>query len=219
MFVNSNERKLRLSSWLKSNQRREFSSNLKLQKFLFFYEVFSKMEGEEDYDFNYLRAYPNGPVFSNVYGDYNYQSTAFWHALDKIASSPIENVDEKRAKLSGFLVKILNEEELSDLTHEFDAWNKYESAINRGEKNITINEDDFTDHDFHLLEMLKNMYPNELINNTEVISILDKNFLLSKEDFTKLTEEQRTAFLTLADEDLHNPVYIDITEQGVMLVD
>jgi len=219
MYVNSNERKLKLSSWLKSNQRSEFSSNLKLQKFLFFYEVFSKMDGENDYDFNYLRAYPNGPVFSNVYGDYNYQSMAFWDNLNRISSCTIEDINETRAKLSGFLVRILNENELSELTHEFDAWKKHESAIQRGEKNITIIEEDFTDHDFHLLEMLRNMYPIEFIENTEVISILDKNFLLSKSDFTNLTEEQRTAFLTLADEDLHNPVYVDITEQGVMLVD
>lgn len=219
MYVNSNERKLKLSSWLKYNQRREFSSNLKLQKFLFFYEVFSKIDEEKDYDFSYLRAYPNGPVFSNVYGDYNYQTTAFWKRLDQLGAPSIEGVNYERAKLAGFLVKILNEEELSDVTHEFDAWKKYKGAIKRGEKNITILEDDFTQNDFFLLETLREMYPIELIENSEVISILDKNFIISKDILPRLTKEQKDLFLTLADENLHNPVFIDLTEEGVMLVD
>src|SRR5699024_4743813 len=121
MYINSNERKVELSSWLKLNQPSEFSDNLKLQKFLFFYEVLSKIENEEA-DFSYLRAYPNGPVFSNVYGDYVYQSLAFITRLDEFVDKPINEVNEERAKFAGFLVKILNEKELSDLTHELDAW-------------------------------------------------------------------------------------------------
>lgn len=219
MYVISNRRKLELSSWLKKYQPREFSQNLRLQKFLFFYEAFSKIDGDPDTDFNYLKAYPNGPVFSNVYGDYTYQTRAFWYHLNEIAKSPIESINEERAKLAGFIVKILNEKELSDLTHEFDAWKKYEPAIKRGEIRITISEDDFTQNDFALLEMLRDMYPTEMIDNTEVISIMDKNFIISKEDFANLTEEHKQVFLTLADEDLRNPVYVELSDEGVLLID
>lgn len=218
MYINSNERKVELSSWLKLNQPSEFSDNLKLQKFLFFYEVLSKIENEEA-DFSYLRAYPNGPVFSNVYGDYVYQSLAFITRLDEFVDKPINEVNEERAKFAGFLVKILNEKELSDLTHELDAWKIHEPQIENGERNIDIHESDFTEDDFNLLQTLKEMYPIELIDNSVVISIMDKNFVLPTEDFYALTDEQRKVFLTLVDEDLNNPIYVNLTEEGVLLID
>ncbi|MBO1909767.1 hypothetical protein [Sporosarcina sp. 6E9] len=218
MILNSNAHKLQLSSWLSTNQPKDFTQNLKLQKFLFFYEAFSKMDGE-DADFNYLRAYPNGPVFSNVYGDYIYHGPAFFPAVESIEIELIDSINEERAKLSGFLVKILNEDELSDLTHELDAWKVHEPAIRRGEKNISIREEDFTEDDFLLLRTLREMYPSELIDNSAVISIMDKNFLLSIGDFMRLTEDQKNVFLNLVDEDLENPVYVSLSDEGVLLID
>lgn len=218
MFINSNTRKVELSSWLKHKQPGEFTDNLKLQKFLFFYEALSKLE-EDESDFNYLRAYPNGPVFSNVYGDYIYQSIAFMDSIEQVDLQKTNNIDEERAKFSGFLVKILSEEELSDLTHELDAWKVHEPKIKKGIKNITIHESDFSEDDFHLLRTLRSMYPNDLIDDSEVISIMDKNFILPKEDLQKLTEEQKNVFLTLANEELNNPVFVNLSEEGVLLID
>lgn len=218
MILNSNTRKLELSSWLSNNQPSEFRVNLKLQKFLFFYEAFSEIDGENG-DFEYLRAYPNGPVFSNVYGDYIYHSAYFFPAVQAIVAESIKNINEERAKLSGFLVKILTEEELSDLTHELDAWKVHEEAIKRGLKNISISEDDFSEDDYLLLKTLREMYPNELIENSTVISMMDKNFLLSTEDFGRLSEDQTKVFLNLANEDLENPVYVSLTDEGVLLID
>lgn len=143
--------------------------NLKLQKFLFFYEVFSKMGGE-DCDFEYLRAYPNGPVFSNVYGDYIYHSPAFFPAVQSVPVESVAGINEGRAKLSGFLVKILTEKELSDLTHEFDAWKVHQPAINRGVKNISITENDYSQDEYLILQTLREMYPIDLIENTTVVS-------------------------------------------------
>ena len=218
MVLNSNARKLELSSWLANHQPQEFRVNLKLQKFLFFYEAFSKIDGE-DGDFEYLRAYQNGPVFSNVYGDFIHNSAYFFPAVQAVISESIKSVNEERAKVSGFLVKILTEEELSDLTHELDAWKVHESEIKKGVRNISIREEDFSQADFQLLETLREMYPNELIDNSTVISIMDKNFLLSNDDFARLTEDQTKIFLNLANEDLENPVYVSFTEEGALLID
>ena len=50
---------------------------------------------------------------------------------------------------------------------------------------------------------------------------VDKNyFVFSKTDSKKLTEEHFDALMTLAkQEDLHNPVYVDVDEEGRLLVD
>lgn len=50
-MIDSNERKLSLSDWLKKNHYTSYKSPLKLQTFLLLYEAFSKAAGEEP-DFN-----------------------------------------------------------------------------------------------------------------------------------------------------------------------
>ncbi len=55
-MIYSNNRKLSLSGWLKQNYENEYNMPLKLQKFLLFYESFSKVEGEET-DFGHLKGF------------------------------------------------------------------------------------------------------------------------------------------------------------------
>lgn len=216
MVLNSSKRKLKLSQWLFSNQTEEFYYPLKLQKFLFFYEAFTKLD-DDGANFSYLRAYKNGPVFSDVYGDYTHQKEVFLHEMEN-ADFDAE-LNEERMKLAGFLVKILNEDELSDLTHELDAWKVKEREIGLY-PNVSMYERDFSSQDFHLLSMLREMYPMELINRLEVISIGDKNFLISKKDMDRLGEEQDGILMNLSDQEgLHNPVYVSVDEDGVLMID
>lgn len=51
----SNKRKLSLSGWLQANYMPAYRSPLRLQKFLFMYEAFSKAEGDES-DFSRLKS-------------------------------------------------------------------------------------------------------------------------------------------------------------------
>lgn len=96
-MIYSNARKLLLSGWLKENGSKEYNSPLKLQKFLLFYEAFTKINGELA-DFNHLRGYKRGPVFSNVWGDYTHERLAFDDAVQKEYDSPHEQLDVERAK-------------------------------------------------------------------------------------------------------------------------
>ena len=64
----SSDRKLSLSGWLQENNTLSYFSPLRLQKFLFFYEAFSKADGDYS-DFSHLKGYKRGPVFSQVWGD------------------------------------------------------------------------------------------------------------------------------------------------------
>lgn len=217
MTINSGRRKLELTNWLYRNQDVEFSSSLKLQKFVFFYESFSKLD-DDDFNFSYLKSYANGPVFSDLYGDYTYRKEELVGTLNMMETP--ESIDEERAKLSGFLVKIMNEVELSDLTHEFNAWKVNEKQIGQIQ-NLPMYESNFTDSDYQLLSTLREMYPPELIEQMDVISIADKNFLISKQDAEKLSEEQKNILINLADDEtIFNPVYVTVDEEdGVLVVD
>lgn len=219
-MLNSGLRKRALSGWLQKYQSEEYSSSLKLQKFLFLYESYSKIEGDQSADFHSLKGYVNGPVFSDVYGDYTHRKEEFNLSLEEAYELKSDIIDNDRAKFSGFLVKILNENELSDLTHELNIWKAKKREIDAGLKHIPLYETDFNNDDIELLVSLREMYSTQYIDSVEIINIGNKSFIINKSDVSRLTTEQESIFINLAnDETLENPVYITISDDGVVLVD
>ena len=218
-MIYSNERKLCLSGWFKENSEKSYSKSLKLQKFLLLYEAFAKTSGEKP-DFSHLRGYKKGPVFSNAWGDYTKERTAFDTAAMKTYEAKKDSVNETRAKKCGFIVETMTEEELSELTHKMNLWNSKKARIMSGEYNVNLDEKDFNEDDKKMIQLLDSMYPIEMIENSIVVD-LDKNyFVFSKEDSVKLTEEHFDTLMLLSErETLHNPVYVDIDSEGRLLID
>lgn len=218
-MIYSNERKLCLSGWFKENSEKSYSKSLKLQKFLLLYEAFAKTSGQKT-DFSHLRGYKKGPVFSNVWGDYTKERTAFDTAAMKTYEAKKDSVNETRAKKCGFIVETMTEEELSELTHKMNLWNSKKARIMSGEYNVNLDEKDFNEDDKKMIQLLDSMYPIEMIENSIVVD-LDKNyFVFSKEDSVKLTEEHFDTLMLLSErETLHNPVYVDIDSEGRLLID
>lgn len=215
----SSKRKRVISGWLEKHFSSEFWSALKLQKFLFFYEVLSKIE-DDNSEFRSLKGYINGPVFSDVYGDYTYRMDEFLADVAATYEEDSSIVNEERAKFSAFLVKILNQKELSDLTHEFNIWKTKKDVIENGGWQIPLLEEDLNQHDIDLINSLREMYSTEYIDSVRVIEVQSKRFIISKKDYSKLTDEQKITFFMLANqENLENPVYVSVSEDGVLLVD
>lgn len=218
-MLNSSTRKKALSGWLKKYHEKEFLSPLKLQKFLFFYEALSKTE-KENSEFKKLRGYTNGPVFSDVYGDYTYEKDDFYKEVKQTYTKNKKLVNDDRAKLAGFLVRTLNDDELSKFTHKFNIWKAKEKDITPLVKNVPLKEKDFNEKDAELLRSMKNMYPTDYIDSVEVYEISGKSFILNKKDISRLNNKSKYIFISLADESsLQNPVYISISDDGVVLVD
>lgn len=218
-MIHSNKRKLCLSGWLRQNCQTEYDTPLKLQKFLLLYESFSKVSGEKP-DFSHLRGYKRGPVFSNVWGDYTKEREAFNHAAEESYTSGRYDINEVRARKCAFVVRILTENELSALTHNMNLWKSKESRIMSGEYQVDLEEKDFNEQDEQLIRLLDQMYPIELINDSEVIHIDNFSFVFNKNDISKLTEEHFDALCALSEnEQLMNPVYVDIEEGGRLVID
>lgn len=218
-MIYSNERKLLLSGWLQENNKESYNTPLKLQKFLLLYEAFAKTFGERP-DFSHLRGYKNGPVFSNVWGDYTKERDLFNTASLNIYHLRKKNINVERALKCSFIVKTITETELSELTHKMNLWKSKEKKIMNGEHNVDLYEEDFNKSDEIMIRLLDKMCPIELINNSEVFS-LDKNyFVFSKKDAHTLTERHFDTLMTLAEqENLHNPVYVEIDTEGRLVID
>lgn len=218
-MLNSTPRKLLLSGWLHANSPKEYYNPLKLQKFLFFYEAFSKTE-DKKYEFSSLKGYVNGPVFSNVWGDYTYNNASFCIEASKHYQMNSINIDLPIASRSSFLVSIMSEKELSHLTHTMDIWKAKKELINKGLKHVELDEKDFSSNDNATMKLLKNMYPDELIKNTIVININHCYFLFRKFDIPKLTTAHHDALNAISEsEDLSNPIFVEIDERGCLIID
>ncbi len=218
-MIFSSDRKRALSGWLLCYDDALFHKSLKLQKFLFFYEMISKSKGEMA-EFKSLTGYENGPVFGDVYGEYTYEWQDFLEDSKKTFNNLKETIDYNIAKTSAFLVKILTETELSELTHSFNVWNCKESQIYAGIKNVRLSEQDISDEDLEKIRILSTMYSDELIESSEIIEFNGKSFILPKDEMKFLKEDTYDILMKLSEiDDLVNPIYINLTEEGTVLVD
>lgn len=218
-MVNSDKRKLAISGWLKNNSSAEYASSIKLQKFLFLYEIFSKVKNKQ-YDLSGLKGYEMGPVFSKVYGDYTYNRSEFDKEAQNAYDSSVDAIDTKIVSKIGFIVESLTENELSELTHKMNIWKAKEGIIKSGEKQVVLEEKDFNTGDQDIVNELDAMYSDELVQNSFIVPISNNNFVLNKNDVDKLSEEQMDALYKLSKtENLNNPVFVDIDEDGRLLID
>lgn len=218
-MINSSIRKLILSGWLNQNGKQEYDSPLKLQKFLFFYELFSKIDGEKP-DFNCLRGYMRGPVYSSVWGDYTKERSEFNKEASKAYRENKSDVDVDRAKRSKFLVSTLSENELSELTHRFNIWKSQEDRIKSGERNVALKVSDLNAADLKIAKTLEMMYPIEMIDNSKIIKVDNRYYVISEDDEKKLSQENYDTLYSLANnKELNNPVFVKVDEKGVLLID
>ena len=218
-MVYSDDRKLALSGWLKMNGNAEYHSALKLQKFLLFYEAFTKVDGEQA-DFTGLKGYKKGPVFSSVWGDYTHDRLGFDEAAYEAYLSNARFINTVRAIKSDFLVSILSENDLSGLTHKMNLWKSKETRIMSGEYQVELDENDFDENDFRFMRTLERMYPLSFIEQTSIIRIDNHYFLFSKTDAAKLTEQHYDILSMISEqENLDNPVYVEIGAEGRLIID
>lgn len=214
--MNSSIDRIEKAAWFQQNTDVYSVTPLKIQKFLFFYEMFCKVN-QEIYDISSLKAYPNGPVFSNTYGDLKYNQYEFTNTINLIDN--FENVNKKIADAALFLVNTFTDTEISGLTHQFDLWRSKEDKIKDGRKNISIYDEDITNSDEFKLSNLFVEYSDLAEKGFKVFSILEKIFIINPTDFAMLSKGHNEVIETLSqDPNLDNPVYLEL-EDGVLLID
>lgn len=210
----SKEKKEKLT-WLDQKVNIQTLSDLQIQKFLFFNEMFNRQAGNE-YNLKKLCAYEKGPVFSDVYGDIRHDKEELLNELQEIEPD-FNSEEEQNLKKSLFITSVHTDKELSDLTHLFDLWKSKENRIKNNEYNISIKESDITEHDEKLISLILNSAKD--IDDYNIIKISGKIFLIKTNELDSLTQEHSQILEKLSNYDeLVNPVYLSI-EDGVMLVD
>lgn len=218
-MLRSNERRLALSGWLMNGSKSSYNDSLKLQKYLFFYEMFSKVD-EDEYDLSNLCGYKNGPVFSNVWRDYTYNRVEFDKAAELTLNRSQSVVNCERAERSMFVVDTLSVDDLIVLTHKFNIWQAKENRINNGERDVMLDERDFAEGDADIVKMLERMYSDDLVRNSVVLGYGRVSFVVPKNQYEQLTASHRRTLARLSkNHDLINPVFVSIRDDGVLEID
>lgn len=159
-------------------------------------------------------------MFSNVFGDYTKERSEFELKANVCYERFGDMVNVGIALQSSFLVAVLSEYELSELTHQMNIWKSQERFIIQGCSQVPLHESDFNESDRRMIITLGNMYPVEMIKASEVLRVGNSYFVPSKSEITRLTEEHFDVLAALSEkEELHNPVYLEIDDEGVLLVD
>ena len=218
-MLNSSKRKQALAGWLKTKDAEEFADPLKLQKFLFFYEMLSKVEGQ-DYELTNLKGYADGPVFSNVYGDYRYNREMFDQEIIIILEKNEVVINEDIASFSLFMVQTQTREELSEITHELNIWRVQSDRIELGELQVILYESDLSEQDVEFLKSIYRMHPKSFLDTIKVVKTNNKRFVFSKSDYQSLTNVHYETLQKLDKfDELINPVYVEIDTDGGLIVD
>ncbi|MDR2558918.1 MAG: hypothetical protein LBC86_05160 [Oscillospiraceae bacterium] len=200
------DRKKALINWAYSESGHGYDlPDFRLQKFLFFYECLSKVEGD-DFDFNKLKGYKRGPVFGDVFGAMKHNRSEFYNSIKTFQY----HVNAERAVQSMFLVQALGVE-LSDFTHKLNMWKVKENEIMRGDLHVPLVGKDFSEHDAKVFDELKSVYSTSYINSVTIKEVNGKTFLFPKEHEFK-SEYNNALYEVSVDSDFLSPVYVDVHE-------
>ncbi len=120
-MLRSSKQKQIVSGWLKVNFPSEYFYPLKFQKFLFLYESFAKIHGEET-DFSNLKGYRNGPIFADVWQDYTHSAKEFESVIQTEYEKNSDWINGEWAKRAWFAAYILSDKELSEFTCRMNIW-------------------------------------------------------------------------------------------------
>ena len=216
----SDDRKYTLSGWLQVHEKKVYDRPYQLQIFLILYEFFSEIENDES-DLNFLFGVKKGPVFGAVWTDYGKICDRF-HISSKYSYEKKDiNVNENRSKRCVFIVQTLTEEEWSSFMKKLNIWKAKESEILNHKYNIAkLDLADLNDEDINLIMMLYNRYSSELVENSEIIAVKEKKFVVSKVDYDKIIQNHMERLEKLAKKPrLHNPVFVKLDDEGKLVKD
>lgn len=139
---------------------------------------------------------------------------------EKTYQEKIEKINIERASRSAFTVSTLSEAELSTLIQKLNIWKTKEKVIMQEKRFVSLSETDLDSADEEILRALELTVPAENITNFKIINKVNYYFVLQKRDFLRLTENHFRVLSTLAEqEDLHNPVYVRLDENGALVFD
>ena len=146
-------------------------SGIMKQKFLFFYNLFAKINNKHC-TFENLKAFKNGPVYYDIYKETKTKNLVYLEKLKVI--TPFQ-IDEEIAQVTLQLL-YLYKNNMSTITHSFDLWSKVYNAF--GTKDIK--ESDITKEDFDKATLLYNETKNVLKNYSIVFNKYDVPFIIDK---------------------------------------
>ncbi len=193
--------------WLEENKNPSDNiSGIKQQKFLLFYNLFLKVN-KKGGNFNGLCAWKGGPVYTQVHAAVKHHYT-----IKEIISSikTQTNIDTTLAIIAKFIVEILSDEEVSEITHEFDFW----KTVPNNYQNNEIKEEYISLEDEVRIKKILNTYDIDFIINHRVYKTKNATFLIHKNDYELVTTNFKKKLEKIRND---KPIKIDLENKDQII--
>lgn len=185
-------------------------------------KLISLEDREKDADLDHMFGYQYGPVFPSVLNAAQNNSAEFMEAARATYKRGDIAIDDERAIACCHLINSMTKTELSELTHAFDIWASQEARINNGEKNVRLEQEDFSELDHKRIQILQATYMSDVFRNGQILAIDDCRFVISNRDAKRLTNEHRGILKRIAamsSRKCANPIYVELDEDGSIIFD
>lgn len=172
-----------------SVRSRNFDSNVKLQKLLFYAQAMHLSINEESLFEEEVEAWPNGPVVREAYAYKRY---------NHIESDRDYNLSDEVLQVLNVINSVfgtLTGEELIETTHNEDPWLSKKEKITK-DHNPLISKDEIADYYAPLKEVYSDFKEYDF-ENESVESIGGNNFIYNKKD-TKLSSDDYETLFSLS---------------------
>ncbi|MCV3754208.1 hypothetical protein [Ureaplasma zalophigenitalium] len=214
-MINTKKLFFLLLKWLVQQKIWWKINHLKIHKFVFFYMLFAWLLNI-DYDFSYSQPYTNGPVFTQIYGDYTYRYDLLNEHLKQ--DIKIKNVNEHCAQKSLFLIMTHTCAELSKITHNFPFWNKWQQTSSKDGKPNSFLIDFLDNTDKQMIGFLYTCCQE--YRRVKIICIHENYFVTSNNFVGNFKTDEIEILQKLSHKKiLVNPVYIERSDSGVLIID
>lgn len=190
--------------WFQENKT-EKTSGIKEQKFLLFYNMFCLIN-QKEYNFTSLKAWKNGPVYTQVHSavKHHYTYQELFENLDEN-----DTIDQNIAHVTKFIVDLMSNEEISEVTHTFDFW---KNVVNKDEPNIQ--KDDISINDQIKLKKIFELYDLNFILGHKIITTENSTIIVKKEEYNFIKNELKEK---LDEIKADKPIKIELDEKLIKL--
>ena len=97
---------------------------------------------------------------------------------------------------------------------------KESEILNHKYKIAELDLADLNDEDINLITMLNNLYSSELVENSKIIAVKEKKFVVSKVDYENMIQNHMARLEKLAKKHkLQNPVFVKLDDEGELVVE
>lgn len=185
-----------LAGWLQQHNPQNFKQPSTLHIFLFLYQCMMPHP-----HFNQIQYHNQLPIFPAMQAMQQHHPRKFTQQCHTAFMQASNQICQQQTKLINFFMQTCTPTELTQIIRQMDICQQHTQLSTR---------------DQMLIQTIQNLYPVTMIDQSQIIHLNQKIFIISKQDYQQLTpQHQHTIHVLSQDPQLANPIHL-MLHQGTL---